>query len=84
MELELKQSRISIILHMITGTIAGYASSALGSLYGIGIAILLLFVSGFVAEKIVSKKGIKWWLGNGAVLYFFVWIVSWILFFNIF
>lgn len=84
MDLELKASRISIILHLVTGIIAGYLSFVLGrTLYAVGIAILILIISGFAAQKIVKQKGIKWWLGNGAILYLFFWLISWIAFYNL-
>jgi len=85
MDIELMHSRISVILHVVTGTIAGYLSFFLVStLYGVGAAIAILLASGYLAEKLVKKKGLKWWIGNGAIIYLIVWLVSWIFFFNVF
>ncbi len=78
-------SRISVILHVVTGIIAGFLSVTLGTtLYAVGVAILLLLASGYLAEKLIKKKGIKWWIGNGAIIYLLVWLVTWIFFFNLF
>ena len=80
---ELNLSRISVIVHTVIGIIAGYFSYILGeALYGIGIMIVFLLASGYLSEKLVRKKGIKWWLGNGGIILIFIWLVSWIYFLN--
>ena len=44
--------------------------------------IAVLLIAGYVSEYIVAKKGIKWWLGNGGIVYILLWLVTWILFYN--
>ena len=34
-------------------------------------------------KRFVGKKNVKWWLSNGAVVYLFIWIISWTFFFNL-
>jgi hypothetical protein len=83
MEEELRHSRISIGLHTITGIIAAFLAVQLGGgLYALATAILILIITGFASEKLVGRKGIKWWITNGAILYLLVWLIAWIFLFN--
>lgn len=82
-EVEAMKQRISIIIHSVAGIVIGYVSTMLGNaLYSFGLAVAVLLIIGYFAELIVKKKGVKWWLGNGGVLYIFFWLVSWVLFYN--
>ncbi|MEM5871405.1 MAG: hypothetical protein QW051_00870 [Candidatus Aenigmatarchaeota archaeon] len=85
---ELNASRISLSVHTIGGIIAGYISYLLGTvggnkIYAIISMFVILLIIGYATEFALKKKGIKWWLSNGAILYLLVWFVSWILLFNI-
>ena len=72
-------SRISLGIHTVAGIVAGYVSYVLANnIYALGAAILILLVTGYATEFALKKKGIKWWLSNGAVIYILVWLVSWI------
>lgn len=80
---ELNVSRISLGVHIVMGAVAGYLSMFMeGALYSLGLAILILIITGYSTELILKKKGIKWWMSNGGVLYILVWLVAWIFFFN--
>jgi F0F1-type ATP synthase assembly protein I len=84
---ELNASRFSLSVHTIAGIIAGYVSYLLNNmfnnkLYVFGVMILILLITGYLTEFALKKKGIKWWLSNGAILYIFVWLISWIFLFN--
>ncbi len=80
---ELNVSRISLGIHVVMGAVAGYLSMFMGmALYSLGLAILILIITGYSTELILKKKGIKWWMSNGGVLYILVWLVAWIFFFN--
>ncbi|NIO20679.1 MAG: hypothetical protein GTN76_08055 [Candidatus Aenigmarchaeota archaeon] len=82
---ELNISRTSLGIHTVLGIVAGYISILLeNTLFAVGAAIVILVVTGYVTEMIVKKKGIKWWMTNGGLLYILVWIVSWIYLFNMF
>ena len=77
-------SRISLAIHGVAGFVAGYLWVYLqNGLYLLGAAIAILLVTGFVAEKAVNRKGIKWWMANGGVLFIIVWIVTWVYLFNL-
>ncbi len=85
MDQELKPQRLAVVLHTITGLIAGYLSLYFSRFwYALGPAILLMLISGFITQKTFGKgKDKKWWMGNGAVIYLLVWIMAWIVLFNI-
>ena len=80
---ELNVSRFSLGVHTVAGIVAGYVSYVLANnLYALGAAIVILLVTGYATEFALKKKGMKWWMSNGAVLYILVWLVSWIFLFN--
>jgi hypothetical protein len=83
------------IIHVITGIIAAIISFALttGLISGINneaiailIALVILYISGQISERIFGKEavgGFKGWLWSGIVPFLFIWIVLWILLINI-
>jgi hypothetical protein len=83
------------ILHVIGGLIAAFLSYGLttGLFMGINneafaiiLALILLYLFGQISERIFGKEavgGMKGWLWSGVVPFFFIWIVVWILLFNI-
>ncbi len=83
------------IIHIVGGIIAALLSFALttglimginNEAYAILLALVVLYISGQVSEKIFSKEavgGIKGWLWSGIVPFLFIWIVVWVLLFNI-
>lgn len=80
---DINASRISLAIHTIMGMIAGYFSVFTGrTLYSIGLGVAVLIITGYATEFIVKKKGIKWWMTNGGILYILVWVVIWIYVFN--
>ncbi len=82
-EVETMKQRISIIIHAFAGILIGYVSIMLNNAwYSVGLAVAVLLVIGYGVEFLIRKKGIKWWLGNGGVLYLLFWVVSWVLFYN--
>lgn len=82
---EINKDRISVSAHTFIGIVAGYISLFSGrALHALGLAIILLIITGFIVQKSVGKgKKMSWWLGNGVAVYVFVWLVSWILFSNL-
>ena len=83
MEKDVIHSRVSVGVHTAAAVFAGWASLFVGrGLYALGLAIVILIIAGFATEKLAGKRGIKWWLGNGAIVYLFFWLVSWTFFFN--
>lgn len=82
---DLMASRISVGIHTLVAIGVGYASLFLDSgWYALGLAIVVLVALGWGIEKAVGARGRKWWIGNGAFIYFLIWIVSWVFFYNVF
>lgn len=85
---EIKEQRISVTIHTAAAVVMGWLSIIIASmsraLYAIIIGLVLLYVLGFIVEKILGKKGFKWWAGNGLVIYLFVWFIVWVFFFNLY
>ena len=83
------------IIHIIGGIIAAFFSYLLttGQIMGINneaiailLALVILYISGQVSERIFGKEavgGFKGWLWSGIVPFLFIWLVIWILFFNV-
>ena len=85
---DLLHSRISILIHSIVAVIVGYASLTLRSIFQSGwivaaVAIIVLVVMGFGLQRMVGKRGLKWWVSNGLFIYLFFWLISWTMFFNL-
>jgi len=80
--------RLSVLVYLTFAVIAGLASvfvtPTVTYMITIVAVIVLAWVSGRVIQLAVGKKDTKWLLGNGLVIYFFVWLVSWIFFYNVF
>lgn len=82
---EINQARICILVHLIVATVIGFISFQLANKFiSIGLGITMLIITGFATEKLLKKKDIKFWLGNGLVIYIFVWLISWTYFINVF
>lgn len=83
-------------IHGIAGIAAGYVSFLLstGAVAGLGsndvlavlAGLIILYIMGQVSEKIFGKEevgGMKGWLWSGIVPFLFVWIMVWVIFFNL-
>lgn len=82
---DLAASRVSMGIHALVGIAIGYVSTFFPSgWYALILAIVVLIVLGWGIEKVVGARGRKWWVGNGAFIYFIIWIVSWVFFYNVF
>jgi hypothetical protein len=84
---EVNHIRVSVAVHSIAAVIMGWASvyiaGASRALYA-GIAgIVVMIVIGFAVQKALGNKGRKWWLANGVAMFLMVWLVSWLVFYNI-
>jgi preprotein translocase subunit SecY len=81
------QSRASVLIYTVAAIAVGYASLQVAPLAGNMLTILIGLVLAWVVGKLVQvflgKKDTKWLLGNGIFIYLFVWLVSWIFFFNL-
>lgn len=78
------EEKLSTSVHSIAGAVAGYLSNFTGSpLHALGVAVILLLVVGNVMKQVVEGDGSKWWIGNGAAPYIFMWLVFSVLFYNL-
>jgi len=83
---ELKQTRISMSVHFVVAILMGWLSIEITamsrSLFAILLGFVVLYFTGFIAQRLTGQKGIKWWLANGLVVYLFVWLITWIVLYN--
>lgn len=85
MDKDLKDARISVLVHTIAAIVVAYISLQLGTFwYAFPLAIVVLIFIGTLMERVVGKRGYMWWFGNGVIIYLFVWYVSWVVLANIF
>ena len=86
-EKEISQARIVVVIHLVAAVFAGWVSIQIAllsrSLFAGVFGLALLVGIGFLTEKLVSRKGLKFWLGNGVIIYLFFWLVTWIYLFNL-
>lgn len=66
----------AIIMGYVSFTINHTAYAALASI----IVLIVLTLAMRAAFKI--KEGARWWLGNGVIVYLFLWIIVWTIFYN--
>lgn len=91
MEIEVKITSI----HTVLAIVAGYVSFLLstGAIGGLGknevlavlAALIILYLGGQLSERIFGKEtvgGFKGWLWSGIVPFFFLWIVVWVILYN--
>jgi len=81
---ETNQSRVVVLIHTVVAVVMGWFCVYLNNDWMAGpLGIIVLIIIGFASARMVGKKGVKWWLGNGAIIYLFVWLTMWIYFFNL-
>ena len=79
-----------MIVYILVGIVAGFLSQFVRNMYGesgnyvaVSLAIILLVIAAELGKKMFKiDKEFKWFLSNGGWLYLFVWLISWIIFFN--
>jgi hypothetical protein len=80
-------TRLSVLIYTIGAVIVGFASLQVSPMAGNMLTILfglvMAWVVGKVVQSMVGQKDIKWLIGNGLFIYIFVWLISWIFFFNL-
>lgn len=78
----MKDERLTAIIHFLSGIIVGYVSSTLTVNASFLLSIFSLFALAYITDSITGRRGIKWWVGNGAVIYIFTWFTTWIYILN--
>ena len=86
-----KESRISLGIHAVVAIAMGWLSIEIAamsrSLFAIIAGLVVLYITGFIAQRVVDrengKKDIKWWAANGLIVYLFIWFISWTVLFNL-
>lgn len=74
------------LVYTLAAVIMGYISFAINhTAYATLAAIIVLLALTFVMRAIFKiKEGVKWWLGNGAIVYLFLWLIVWTIFYNMY
>ena len=84
---ELNQSRVSLGIHALVAAFAGYISVIVAAssrtLFAVLLGFVILYITGFIAQRLTGQKGVKWWLANGIFIYLLLWYISWTVFFNL-
>ena len=82
----MKEENSVFAFYLILGIMLGYASFLLKSnLFAAALALAGFFVGAFVLESffVEQKRGYKWYFTNGGWMYFFVWFIVWVVFYNL-
>lgn len=93
MEIEIKLTSI----HAALALVAGYVSYLLstGAIAGVGknevlavlAALIILYIGGQISERTFGKEavgGTKGWFTSGIIPFFFVWIMVWVVLYNMY
>lgn len=79
-DMELRTVVVYTVLAVVMGYVSFYINhTAYATLASVVVLILATFAMR-VAFKI--KEGLKWWLGNGVIVYIFLWLIIWTIFYN--
>jgi hypothetical protein len=80
-------TRISVLIYVLGAIGMGFLSlqlsPILGNILTVFLALVVAFAIGKLVQAVLGKKDAKWLIGNGMFIYLFVWLISWILFFNL-
>ena len=66
--------------------VMGYLSLVIShTAYAAVAALVVMIVLTIVMRAVFKiKEDAKWWLGNGIIVYIFVWLVSWTVLYNVY
>jgi len=81
----MKPDNLSYITYIILGIVAGFVSFLSKDNY-LGIAFGLAFYalgSWLIVKLSKEKRKQGWLMSNGGAIYFFLWFIVWILFYNL-
>jgi hypothetical protein len=74
----------STLIHSAVAIIAGYISFVINQpVLSFFVMLAVLLGTTFAARALLKvQKGFKWWLGNGVIVFIFVWLITWTIFYN--
>ena len=72
------------VVYTVAAIIMGYVSLAINhTAYATLAALVVLAAVTFAMRAVFKiKEGAKWWLGNGVIVYIFLWMIVWTIFYN--
>ncbi len=72
------------VINIIAGAIAGYASFVINQpLAAAFIAVVAVALLSLILNKAIGvKKGTKWWISNGVMIFLLAWFVVWTVFYD--
>lgn len=75
----------STLIHAAAGVIVGFISFMVNQPVWNFFIMLAILGALIMVMKTAMKiqKPFKWWLGNGIIVYIFIWLVTWTIFYNI-
>ncbi len=75
----------TVIINVAAGAAAGYASFLVNQpLTAFFIALISVALLSLVLGKIFGiKKGAKWWISNGVIIFILTWFIVWTVFYDI-
>jgi magnesium-transporting ATPase (P-type) len=80
----MKKDLSAMGLHLLAGILIGYLSFLLNdALYSLVLAVAVAYGLRRLSVKLFNEKDGGWWFANGGVIYFFVWFIVWVIFFNL-
>ena len=75
---DLTAVRVSNIVHTLLALGAGWLAPQFHSAsIGGAIGLVLLVAVGYPLTILLGRKGVKWWLQNGLIVYLFFFLASW-------
>ena len=74
----------TVIVYVVVAVAMGYISLLINHTAYAALAALIVLAAATLAMRAVFKikEGAKWWLGNGVIVYLFLWLIIWTIFYN--
>lgn len=75
----------STIIYLASGVLLGYVSFLLNDEFlALGMAVAsLVVIAGLMKKLLKLDEGFKWFWSHGGWMYFFIWFITWVIFFNL-
>lgn len=74
----------TVAVYSVAAIIMGFISLHINhTAYATIATVLVMLVLTFALRALWKiKEGAKWWLGNGVIVYFFLWLIVWTILYN--